>query len=94
MKFPYTVTHNGITYKPGTEIPDNEESAKVEETVVDEVIENKAPIEEKKFEHTKTEINRMPIDELKSLAKESGVENANEKSGADLKKELIEKFGL
>ena len=44
--------------------------------------------------YTKTEINRMPITDLKELAKEKGIENAEELTGAELKKILIEKFEL
>ena len=44
--------------------------------------------------YTKTEINRMPASELKALAVEKGIENAEEKSGTELKKLLIEKLEL
>lgn len=43
---------------------------------------------------TKTDINRMSTADLQSLAAEQGIENATELSGAELKKLLIEKFGL
>lgn len=54
------------------------------------------PIETEKVEksYTKTEINRMPTADLKVLASEQGIENAENTSGADLKKLLIEKLGL
>ena len=42
----------------------------------------------------KTEINRMSTADLKKLASENGIENAAEINGSDLKKMLIEKFGL
>lgn len=44
--------------------------------------------------YTKTTINRMSTADLQSLATEQGIENADEISGAELKKLLIEKFGL
>lgn len=44
--------------------------------------------------HTKTEINRMPLAELKKLATEKGVDGADSMSGAELKKALIELFEL
>lgn len=47
-----------------------------------------------KVKYTKTEINRLPTSELRELAKENGIDNANENTGAELKKMLIEKFGL
>ena len=43
---------------------------------------------------TKTEINRMLTAELKQLAVENGIENAEEMTGAELKKVLILKFDL
>ena len=49
-------------------------------------------VEQKSY--TKTEINRMPASELKALAIENGIAEAEEKSGTELKKLLIEKFGL
>lgn len=42
--------------------------------------------------YTKTDINRMSTAELKDLAKENGI--SDEMTGAELKKTLIEKFGL
>ena len=44
--------------------------------------------------YTKTEINRMSTAELKELATSKGIEGAKDMTGADLKKVLIEKFGL
>lgn len=45
-------------------------------------------------QYTKTDINRMSKEDLVSLANEVGIIGAEDKSGSDLKKELIEKFGL
>ena len=44
--------------------------------------------------YTRTDINRMNKDELVSFAVEIGIEDAEETSGADLKRLLIERFGL
>ena len=44
--------------------------------------------------YAKTKINRMSTADLKKLASENGIENAAEINGGDLKKMLIEKFGL
>ena len=43
---------------------------------------------------TKTEINRMPISELKELALANGMKNAEDITGAELKKALISRFNL
>lgn len=44
--------------------------------------------------YTKTEINRMTTADLQLLATEQGIDNAEELTGAELKKLLIEKLGL
>jgi hypothetical protein len=46
------------------------------------------------FDYSKTTINRMSTSDLQELATKQGIENAGEISGAELKKLLIEKFGL
>lgn len=43
---------------------------------------------------TKTDINRMSLVDLKDLAAKEGLSDVDSKSGADLKKELIEHFNL
>lgn len=45
-------------------------------------------------QYTKSEINRMTTAELQEVAFNNGVEDAYEMTGSDLKKLLIEKFGL
>lgn len=49
---------------------------------------------EEEQQYTKTDIQRMNKDDLVSLAVKVGIEGAEEMSGADLKRELIEEFGL
>lgn len=48
--------------------------------------------ETKETEYTKTEINRMSTADLKELAEKNGLDNSL--SGAELKKLLIEYYGL
>lgn len=59
-----------------------------------EIPDNTKQRSETKKQHTKTEINRMSTAELQSLAAEVGIENAFDTSGGELKKLLIEHFGL
>lgn len=54
----------------------------------------KPQAEAKQNQYTKTEINRMSTAELQELALENGIGGADEMTGAELKKVLIEKFGL
>ena len=50
--------------------------------------------EVKQNQYTKTEINRMSTVELQELALENDIDGAEQMTGAELKKVLIEKFGL
>lgn len=63
---------------------------KVKEDVIE--ITNDEVIKENQF--TKTEINRMSTAELKEVAKLNGVEDADDMTGGELKKVLIEKLDL
>lgn len=44
--------------------------------------------------YSKTEINRMPVAELRKMAKKSGVARADEMTGAELKEHFINALGL
>lgn len=44
--------------------------------------------------YSKTEINRMPVSELRTLAEKEGISNFESKTGAELKKLLIQKYEL
>lgn len=79
MKYPYIVKKNGIWYPAGTDVP--EDTTPVNSS-------NKYSV------YTKTDILRMPISDLKTLAREKGIENAGEMTGAILKKELLKILGL
>lgn len=46
------------------------------------------------FDYSKTTINRMSTSDLQAFATEQGIDNAEELTGAELKKLLIEKLGL
>lgn len=98
MKFDHKVKYNGKWYMPGEEIggagksaPDFSQFMNLPEDPECELPFVTAP---KGKKHTKTEINRMPASELKTLAKSYDVENAEDMTGGELKKALIEKLGL
>ena len=93
MKYPYIVNKDGVWYPAGAEVPEGTNpitDKKVE--VKQEVVET--PKVEDTPKYTKTEINRMPLDELKALATEKGVDGADDMTGGELKKLLIEMFNL
>ena len=46
------------------------------------------------FDYSKTTINCMSTSDLQVFATEQGIDNAEELTGAELKKLLIEKLGL
>lgn len=72
---------NGKWYRAGQEIPAFFNA----ETPENEVEEN---------HYTRTDINRMPVDELRKLAGETGITGAESMTGADIKKALIDALGL
>lgn len=83
MKYPYIVNYNGTWYPSGTDVP-----------VGVKPVGDKKPVEVKEEKYTKTDINRMSSAELKELAGKQGIDGAEEMIGADLKKALIEHYGL
>ena len=80
MKYDHAVKYNGTWYAPFEDINDGA----VDSTPSDNFM-NK-PI------YTKTEINRMSTADLQSLAKSEGIEDAEEKTGTELKQILIDRF--
>ena len=84
MKYPYIVNKNGVWYPSGADVPEDI-SAIATDNLTEKLVHN---------EHTKTGINRMSTAELQELALENGIGGADEMTGAELKKVLIEKFGL
>ena len=79
MVFDHKVKYKGKWYLPGEEIEEVEESA------------SSLPFE-KTF--TKTEINRMSTEALKSLAAENNVPGYEEMTGASLKEYFINLLNL
>ena len=84
MKYPYIVNKNGVWYPAGADVPEDT-SPITADNLTEKIVHNG---------RTKTEINRMSTAELQELALENNVDGANEMTGAELKKVLIEKFGL
>lgn len=72
---------NGKWYRAGQEIPAFFNA----ETPDNEAEEN---------HYTRTDINRMPVDELRKLAGETGIDGAESMNGADIKKALIDALSL
>lgn len=86
MKFDHKVKYNGVWYEPGEEIEDG--------------VGNTAPTNFSDFmtppakNFTKTEIKRMSVGNLRELASEYGIEDAEEKTGEELKDCLISVLNL
>lgn len=78
MKYPYIVVKNGIWYTSGQDVPEGADIV----------------VSEEKTKYKKTDINKMSTSELKELARTENVENAEDMTGVELKKVLIELFGL
>lgn len=80
-KYPYIVNKDGVWYPSGAEVPEGA------------FLPSETDLEAKKT-YTKTEINRMPVAELKSLAVDMDIESGDTMSGGELKKALIKALGL
>ena len=81
--------HKGIWYLPGEVIP--------EEIIPEDIISEEPTMAEQSDDepgYTKTAIKRMPVDELKKLATEKGIEDAENATGEQLKDALIAMMGL
>lgn len=87
MVFDHKVKYNGKWYMPGEEIAEVDKS-----TSESFKVNNKESVWEKEIK--KSDITRMSTANLKELANEQGIEGADDMSGSDLKKVLIEHFGL
>lgn len=82
MVFDHKVKYKGKWYLPGEEIEE-----KVDEAVGTASISFEKP-------YTKTEINTMKVDDLRSMARNTGVESADDMTGAELKEYFINLFNL
>lgn len=81
MIYPYIVVKDGVWYDAGSDVPE------ISRPGAEEVASGAAI-------HTKTEINRMSIDDLKALAISEGIDNAENMTGGALKEVLIAHFAL
>ena len=82
MKYPYIVNKNGVWYPSGADVPEDT-SPITTDNLTEKLVHNG---------YTKTEINRMSTADLKELAEKNGLDNSL--SGAELKKLLINHYGL
>lgn len=82
----YGIKYNGVWYQAGDEIEEE-----VDKNTSSDTSDFMKP-PSKNF--TKTEIKRMPVGNLRELASEYGIEDAEEKTGEELKDCLISVLGL
>lgn len=96
MKYDHIVKFNGKYYPAGEDVPDNNAPATGEgEKPSSVVLEPKTALTaESQKRYSKTDINKMTTSELQTLAAAEGVDGALDKTGGELKKELIDYFGL
>lgn len=93
MVYDHMVKVNGKYYQSGEDVPEIMDMAEDENSLPfsdDEItLETK---EDKKY--TKSDIQRMNKAELQELARNTGVESAEEMTGQELKDYLLNVFGL
>lgn len=94
MVYDHMVKVNGQYYEAGEDVPDTNSEAVENNTPLpfSEGEDEDYPGDERQY--TKTDINKMSTADLQALAAEEGIENAYSTSGGELKKILIEHFGL
>lgn len=89
---------NGVWYSPGDELPENkgisgctETSDNASEESTEEEV-SEEPVFNEPF--SKNKINRMSTEELRKLAFQFGIKNADAETGKHLKEVLIAEMGL
>ncbi len=101
-KYPYNIgdkfPHDGLTVSK-ERLKELSESNNKQHKPLIKLVEEEIPftnndIESEERRYTKSEINHMNTTELQSLAAQIGIENAFRKTSGELKKILIEYFGL
>lgn len=94
MVYDHMVKVNGKYYQSGEDVPEITDMAENENSLPfsDKDIELEENSAEKKY--TKSDIQRMNKVELQELARNTGVEGANDMTGAELKEYLLNVFGL
>lgn len=94
MVYDHMVKVNGKYYQSGEDVPEIMDMAEDENSLPfsDNDIELEESSAEKKY--TKSDIQRMNKAELQELARNSGVEGADEMTGQELKEYLLNVFGL
>lgn len=92
MKYDHMVKVNGKYYQAGEDIPE------VKDMAVDKSIppysDKDIEFETKEKTYTKTDINKMSKAELLEIAKNTGVEGADDMSRAELVEYMLSVFGL
>lgn len=91
MVYDHMVKVNGKYYEAWEDVPESGNEA-MENENPSPFSKDEEYAEEKQY--TKTDINKMSTADLQALAAEEGIENAYSTSGGELKKILIEHFGL
>lgn len=93
MVYDHMVKVNGRYYQTGEDVPDTDSEAMENNTPL-AFSKDEQEYSEGEKQYTKTDINKMSTADLQALAAEEGIENAYNTSGGELKKILIEYFGL
>ena len=107
MKAEYSVKLNGVWYRVGDELPDltssNVQEEAVEEAKVEAEVEAEVETEaeseveiqdepKEEVKYSKHKIMAMTVKQLRSLATEVGIKDADEYTGTELKGMLVEKL--
>lgn len=94
MVYDHMIKANGRYYQSGEDVPEENKKIADNKNPLPFSEDDKDDYSEGEKQYTKTDINKMTTTDLQALATEEGIENAYNTSGGELKKILIDHFGL
>lgn len=94
MVYDHMVKVNGRYYQTGEDVPETNNRVADNKNPLPFSKDDKEDYSEGEKQYTKTDINKMNTTDLQALAAEEGIEDAYNTSGGELKKILIDHFGL
>lgn len=93
MVFPYEVKFNGEYYEAGEDVPMDSVAFENKNGTAEDVYEE-PPFMSEPVKYSKTDINKMNLSELKSIANEIGIDDVDFKAKTELKEMILSHFGL
>lgn len=101
MKYPHIVIVDGVWYPAGSDVPDNVSALSSDKkegatysTITDEEVASSIDEEDVEQTLTKAKLAKMKAADLRVLAEKYGINNAEDLSGTEIKRNLISMLKL